>query len=657
MTITFIAGSVHRKILSLKVIAGLALGVWSAAVLASQPPKNLNIEVLVLREGKPAEGASVWVEARAYQAEEEKITRKFGSLIVPASGCVHYSLPPNYGYFVVFAKNDREELGQGGFYLTTTRPGESPQEPNRITLTLKKARQIQGQLFLENQPLANAECKVASISNQAEIRGLNLGESFPISLLEPSKRFPRIVKTDAEGRFALHGVPEGSEAQVEISVEGQGGGQLRMSPGKSMEADVLPGGHLELSIAGETKPIVLKEPQFLYAASSAGEPRKGRNAVRLTPGKGADKRGLSAPGIVAHASGTYRFVIPFDPALPHHFGLPREIKIEPGKSSKVVLEKIPVAHCTGRVVDAKSGKGIANLKFVLEGGPKQRDILAEIMNSHAIEDFPGMTDAEGNYDIACRGNYEYTLAFGKNGFNETDYEFPDWDPSRQIRRSVAPRVFVGDGEKASLPDVKLTPCRVVTGVVKDDSGKPVEGPYEVHCSTRQERRPRPLPIDQGQFTLNRLRPDKPLKFLIRKGKAVNAVSALSPEKLDQPLEFILSEKNQVSCTGMVVDAERKPVSRAIVELFWNPEVQVNRRRQQNELGNLMERLETLETDDEGRFATNGLWPNERFSLRINRPGRQQSDRFQSTTVAGQSAPAGGTIDFGKIVLRTAPLEK
>ncbi len=236
------------------------------------------------------------------------------------------------------------------------------------------------------------------------------------------------------------------------------------------------------------------------------------------------------------------------------------------------------------------------------------------------------------------------------GWNQTDYEFPQWDLDRKSYMPAVPHLLIADGEKARFPDVALAPSRVVFGIVKDDSGKLVDGPYQVHCVTRHAQATKPTQRDKGQFTLSQLKPDVPLKFFIRKGNAVNIAEVFQVNELEAPLAFTISAKNQVSCTGRVVDNKGKPVSKAKILLMWFSDLQTEVRADGSYRHQFAKPLETLETDNHGKFAASGLWPQERFYVRVVATGYQEWVPPGGGVEGLQSAASGQTIEFSNIVL-------
>jgi hypothetical protein len=109
------------------------------------------------------------------------------------------------------------------------------------------------------------------------------------------------------------------------------------------------------------------------------------------------------------------------------------------------------------------------MSFQLSGIAKSKDGVFANSTKQFTEAYQGETDAEGNYSIVCRGNCDYTLTFMWMD-NQTDYEFPQWDLDRKSYMPAVPHLLIADGEKARFPDVALAPSRVVSGIVKDDSG-------------------------------------------------------------------------------------------------------------------------------------------------------------------------------------------
>jgi|GEM_PF-6391115 len=269
------------------------------------------------------------------------------------------------------------------------------------------------------------------------------------------------------------------------------------------------------------------------------------------------------------------------------------------------------------------------------------------------ETIKAKTDESGKFSIACEGNHVYTLHFGEgqdNGNNQSDYEYPFWDVDAQKMSCLIPHLKVGEKETVSFPEIRLNQSRVITGSVRHDGGKPVEAPFEVICLARETSRPKPAYTENGKFTLSQLRPDVPLKVFVRKGHAVNRPQLIPVEDLDAPLALSISKNNQVHCKGKVVDETGNPIPKARVSLVWVRGVHCLLSHGTIPLVWEMREMEYLETDDQGRFAAHGLWPGERYYVRIRAKGFQNWTPPNEGGKSGESAECGETIDFGNTVL-------
>jgi len=623
--------------------------------------KNTEVAVLVLSESKPAEGATVWMEELNYKSVDQPLIRRVGPVTVPKSGKVRFSVSADASNCQFLAKNEAGHLGIGSIFW---HPEQNRAKETQITLDLEKTDEVHGQLFFDNQPLADAQCQLESIDSPEPATSnnrihFNIDRSARI--LAPVGRSPISVKTDREGRFSLGGIPEKGGARIRVSKEGMGSGILDIShvvdkTGKREPVEVALdlGGTLEISVEGESKPVIAG-PVFTQAIEV---PRtfNGRKLVHMAPGRSIHDPDFSIPGVGGHPSGTYRLSLPFDAEQGFHFGPPQDVKIEAGKVSKVTLKKIPLAVCSGRIIDAKTGKGIPKLRFLLVGKEAYQGRILPQSHQSSTESYPGITDTEGRYSLACKGNHDYTLVFGERSGNQTDYEFPYWDGATYTWQPEMPHAVIADGAKVTLPDAALFPSRIVSGMVKDDSGKVIDGPYQVFCVTRKVKERKPPQFENGRFTLSRLNPTGPLTFFLRKGNLVNIPSAIPVEKLDAPLAWTINEKNQVLGKGKIVNEKGMPIAGAKVTLVWMPNYDAELRRNRRYDGDLSTPIETIETDSQGRFSFGGLWHQEKYFLRVQAAGFDPEDSDGSYLI-GPSADIGETIDFGDCRLNEAQINK
>ncbi len=596
-----------------RILAALAVALLAAGALTSQTNQSIDFEVLVLSGTKPAARSIVWVEGWESGNDHRDASQVLGPLKTNELGQARFSLN-SPGGFEIFAKYEEGELGLGTWRL---QPNGKFQGVNQVTLHLQKTKSVEGQVFFEGKPLAGVQCQLDSINsptrndtkNPALIDYRYAGISASLRGLSPS------TKTDAEGRFSLGGVPEEGWASILINAKGLGVGHCYPTSKFPMNVELLPGGSLELAIEGEANAVTIKKID-MRLTTVKGDFRfgpEGRPYVDMIPGTPIDRGAFTVPGVAGYVAGTRWLSIPLDPSLSYHFGFDQKVDIHPGKTTKVVLKKIPVGVCSGRIVDATTGKGIPHLSFVLKGGEKWR---GERHTRDFYERYSGKTDAEGNYAVPCKGKLVYILDFGEPGDNHTDYELPDWEEVVKRWIPFIPHAAVADGEKVRLRDVSLAPSRSVKGIVRDASGSVVDGPYEVRCPTRPGRQQKPAQVNQGQFTLSQLTPKLPLKFFVRKGKAVNLPTVIPLNQLDKALELTISEKNQVSCSGRIVNAKREPIPGANVTLNWLTELQREEIFSQGPRKSVNQDLEFLKTDEQGRFTMDGLWPDEQFFVRV-----------------------------------------
>lgn len=624
-------------------VYGLGFTSFLAAVVNIQNPKPVEIEVQVLFDGKPVEGAKVWLEGLSEDRCDIKVQSRIEPVTTPKSGSFRRTLFPGIDSYQIFAKKDNDLSGLCSFQVEWKKQKEGI---HRVLLNLAKIKPIQGRLFLDQKPASGIECKVCLVRRNGKSESQTIVDNAAIRPRTDNTEFPVSVKTDTEGNFSLGGYPLDCSMDLRVLDPILGTGVFEVFPDKFDEFELMRGGHLALSVEGEKVPHPLRG----FKVWTMDPPREAnspaRKMVALVPEPTIFHDHFTAPGKGGLSIGNYELFLPVDPEISYHFGPSQMVKIESGKTTTVILRKFPLAFCSGRILDAKTGKGISNLSFQLKGTKKWDE---ENPRSKEFTDIiRGKTDPDGKYSIPCKGNHVYTLEFDPN---EMDYEPPLWNVSNKRWSPPVPHKFIGEKEKATFPDISIQRSRVLEGFIQNGDGKPVDGPLTIYSATKGAIGEVDYRLEKGKLTLTKLTPNLPLIVYLRKGNEVNVPEEIPLDKLDRPISFAISEKNQVTAKGVIVGPNRKPISGATVQIIWMPPYP----RDPFSLGSF-EQLDlipgaTTVSDDQGRFSIQGLWPGAGYYLCVEAEGYQKSYSFNGFKIINKKEGPGKTINFGILELK------
>jgi hypothetical protein len=289
----------------------------------------------------------------------------------------------------------------------------------------------------------------------------------------------------------------------------------------------------------------------------------------------------------------------------------------------IPLQSLPMI--TGRVVDSRTGKGIAGVglhSWLLGEGRNANRFVGE-----------ATTDAEGRYRIPAlpgRILIECTQV-PKTHFGLDDPEYP--------RREVK-----GDQK---WPEFKLPPATVIDGVVLNEAGRPVAG-AEVYL-LNVEKRGTPGRSEmirtgvEGTFHLDPFHPDDWLSLWARAGDmTTDGVVVLRPQDLKGRLTFKIDPKSAVRIRGLAIDGAGKPVAGARVTLRWNRQYPgENDAGMGGAVGSV---LDFATTGDDGSFVFRGLWTGLMYDVVIEAAGHGKAEVTELIDTGGE------TRDLGKIVL-------
>jgi RNA polymerase sigma factor (sigma-70 family) len=430
--------------------------------------------------------------------------------------------------------------------------------------------------------------------------------------------------TGADGSFVLKGIPQGAgisatiaapafgaptvhwdtSQAVTIALDGRLGrinGRLELpdprglAPGlpiwlhRSPRPDHSPPGHFELAYNGNT--TADKDGRFQFDGLPPG---------RYVVGGQFERDGLAATNSED------------------------EVEVGPGAvaSLEIPLQRLPMI--SGRVVDARTGKGIAGVRL--------ESLWRELGRNLIVGE--ATTDAEGRYRIPARP--------GKIVIQ------PDQVPPSYLGPWEADYPILETKADLTWPDIKFSAATTIHGIVVTESGQPVGGAevYLLAPERTRVRYPEPLRAGpDGAFRFDQVDPEAKLALWARAGDATtNGSVVVRPRELKGKVSLAVDSRYTVRIRGLVTDGRGRRVSGAKVTLWWHQTY----RGGQGDLNRIVlgpiSALESTTTRENGWFLFRGLWPDLSYHVEIAARGQGEAEGPKVTGRAGE------THDLGKIIL-------
>jgi RNA polymerase sigma factor (sigma-70 family) len=602
-----------RPGLILVLMAGV-LGLGLSLMPSGAPPKPADppakdaapagdtVAVRVLADGKPAHGAQVWVTSRRDDRRPEAV-------LAGADGLVRVPLDAEgRRYLSVFARGPDGRIGEARLYEHDLESGREP------VVHLLPVGELTGRFTTaDGKPIAGAALHARQFQRPDKEHEPARPNHVDVPHWDPAYA----PKTDADGRFRIPGAPLGYKAYVTLKADGFGHGTLELEPGKPLELTLAPAGAIRIRLAGDAAAT----KGLRWSVGMAVEP--GRPRPPLGGWAVGELDGSAEYRIPNLPPGKYRVELRASARAAVRPTAAAEVTVPAGGTVDLPATLEPMARTTGRVVDARTGKGIPKALVSLYPGYSREGRVS--FDSH-VE-----TDADGRFVAYGPPGEWVRLALFQP---PAGYARPDdqSDPAKGVKLDPkAPHDF---GE------LKLRPTLTLTGVVVDDAGKPVARPAvrtgQIHSG--EGYRPIAGKAD-GTFAVPGLDPDAVLAPRVKHGRAVNVPTPIEVDKQKGPATIPVSEKNACRVRGRVTDAAGKPLAGATVGVTWN-----FRGLGREATYGMPYGIERVTTDADGRFESGPLWPGDSYSVSVTHDGY---GRAESKQVPGE---AGQVHDLGTVAL-------
>ena len=282
-----------------------------------------------------------------------------------------------------------------------------------------------------------------------------------------------------------------------------------------------------------------------------------------------------------------------------------EIEVGPGALAQleIPLQRLPTI--TGRLVDARTGKGIAGVSLV--------SLLREAGKNSNMMCGEATTDAEGRYKIPARP--------GKILINLRDVP----KTHLGLDHSVFPSLDVKTDQ--TWPELKLYPATGLDGIVVDRTGKPVvRAEVFVVVPDPPGARSHDLPIltgPGGTFHIDQLDADDPVSLRARAdGATTNGAVVVEPKEFMDKHKLTLTIDLAHTCQirGLVTDLTGKRVAGAKMMLRWHRSYVTNKPNRASGVGSP---IATYTTSENGLFVFRDLWPGDRYTIVIEARGHSK----------------------------------
>jgi RNA polymerase sigma factor (sigma-70 family) len=587
------------------VMAGL-LGLGMTLMPGDSPPKPTDkppvkepapagdtIAVRILRDGKPAPGAQVWVASRQEKDRPPPI-------VAGADGLARIAKEPGRRIDLdLFARDADGRIGRARVYDQEILAGLSP------TVHLLPVGDLTGRLrTTDGQPIAGAELKVQQFDRPDDEHE----PARPSYVSIPEWAMGYTVKTDAAGRFRIPGAPVGYRSFVSVKTDGHGQGYLLPEAGKPIDVTLAPAGAVRLGLGGPGDAAATKGLSW-YLSGQTPPARGGSGFGGQAAGTFDGSAEVRIPNL---APGKYRLELRSSARNAVRVVAATEVTIESGKTAEVPATVEPMARVTGRFLDARTGKGI----------PKVKVYLRERTDGRGPGSYDGSTetDAEGRFAAyGPPGAWVEVTMYGSPAGYAMPTEYP-----KPVKLDVqAPQAFA---------DVKFRKTLNLRGVVVDAAGRPVASPAvrPARLNLRQDGPDVITGKTDGTFTLTDLDPADVVAVRVKHADAVNVPTPVEVGTQDGPVTITVTEKNACRVRGRVTDTAGKPLAGAKVGVTWHYQGLGREASYSTSRG-----VELLTTDADGRYESGALWPGDHYSVTVRKDEYARGESKQTVGEAGQ----------------------
>jgi hypothetical protein len=561
-------------------------------------PGEVGVTLRVRHKSQPA-AASVWAQRGSEEDEDPPPLRTGQS---DASGMVRVPIVKGGGATRLFARD-----GTGRVAGATLSSGQLLSAPDLVLVDVAPRA---GRLVTDaGAPIAGASLVALFFST---VRPGAEGESTSIEIPGPVQK-DYTVKTDAEGRFTVPGVPLGFLCRLTFQTSGFGQGNIWL-PADGGECLLAPGGAVRVRVSGDGTATDVRGLRCRLFDADQANPRP--DQVRVD-GQRTLRHDGSADFVIGNVvPGKYRVQVegtPRNPVLPEQ-ALTVAVAAGQRADAGIVLKR--AGQVVGRALDGKTGTGVPGVRF-------------GVFAVNADSGYGGyvVTRDDGRFSAYVPAGAPVAFAVDRC---PKPYAVPTGRVAALFTNTNT--VTAAAGETKTTPDTKLYAQGSIGGVVVAE-GRPVPGAMvEVAWDVLQNRRPVSVKTDEaGRFEVANVPPGLPVTLRVRAFNMVNARVVFAADDLVGPLTIPIAAEHAFRVRGKVSDARRVPVERAKVVITGTVRARAAAKPQavpadgapvppvMPEVFQPVE-VEAVFTDAAGGFESGPLWPECNYTLAIAHDG-------------------------------------
>jgi hypothetical protein len=569
--------------------------------------------------GKPAVGAKVGFAPFTYPTPGEP---KAGELLLTTTDDKGEARLPQRddgtapSFVRVLA---RDAAGRGGYGMLSGANGRFPP-----TIDLLENTELTGRLTdADGKPVPGLTLKPVALGPESFARF----DGRPMALADTPDwfwaAFPPTVAAD--GSFTLAGVPAGHSVAVRFEAPGFGSGRFWVVPGKAAAVALPKAGAIRLRFAA---PPGTRPGDIRVTATRTATPDYLEATANGTAAGGAD---LTLTGL---PPGAYRIAFPYSEPAAVFPKAPGTVTVKPGETAEVTAALEPAARLTARLVDSRTGKGVAGAKLsaTVTRGPE------EYVSVPAAP-----SDAEGHVTLVVPAGMAQVTPGAAEGYAVVPFS------DNPFNRSATEAVPVAPGQSHDFGTFALVRTVDLAGVVVDEAGQPVAGAkVQVGYTGTNFYRGKPIVSDaQGRFVIAGMNPGGgAFGVTAARGKAITAAPvAVDPAKPGAALRLVVSERFAARVRVRAVDRTGRPVVGVQVQLAHSVMYLAQGAGAVGD-GTAMP---VASTPADGRFESDVLQPGDRYGITLSAPG------YRGSTTPDWLAVPGETHDYGDVVLTRASL--
>jgi RNA polymerase sigma factor (sigma-70 family) len=438
--------------------------------------------------------------------------------------------------------------------------------------------------------------------------------------LVPETAAAYAAHTAADGSFAVKAIPQGSLAEVKITPQGREPARIAWNttqPGAIMLD------HRLGRIKGRLKPTDARDVSgsmsvYVRLDGPRGRFEAGPVSQRYNAGANASKDGtFQFDGL---PPGRYEVGASSEKDAPFIARAVGDIKVAPNGEATVEVPLERLVTLTGRVIDAQTGKGVANITVA----------SYHIDNNSLGEMRSAQTDAEGRYSVLAQPGTVRIDAGPPNSYlGPMPEEYPNLEA--KVDRTV--------------PDLKLTHAIGLDGIVVDETGHPVPSAEVYFLFTperRWSRREEPMKTGpDGTFHLAQLDPNDKVGLWARAGDATTNGTIITQPSQGK-VTLTVDPKYTVRLRGLVTNSGGQRIAGAKVTLWWTRWCPPGKEGRPMMASSSVQG--TYTTSENGLFVFRNLWPGDRYNVVVEARAHNKGESSKITAKLGE------THDLGKIVL-------